>query len=40
MKVGDTITFYNDDFCTREMEVEVKDIKYYKTFREYLKMKH
>ena len=36
MKVDDTITFYNDDFIPREMIVTVKDIKYYRTFREYL----
>ena len=36
MKLGDTITFYNDDFIPREMIVTVKDIKYYRTFREYL----
>ena len=36
MKISDNITFYNDDFIPREITVRVKDIKYYRTFREYL----
>ena len=37
MNVGDTITFYNDDFNHRELKVIIKRISTYNTFEEYLR---
>ena len=37
MNVGDTITFYNDDFNHREIKVIIKRISTYNTFEEYLR---
>ena len=40
LKVGDTITFFNDDFdIHREFTVEVKKIKLFKSFEELLQKK-
>ena len=37
MNIGDIITFYNDDFNHREIQVKIIKIKYYKTFEIYLR---
>lgn len=37
MNIGDTITFYNDDFNHRELKVIIKRISTYNTFEEYLR---
>ena len=37
MNIGDTITFYNEDFEYREVTVKITKINNYKTFEKYLK---
>lgn len=37
LQVGDTITFFNEDFNYREFTVKVTKLTYYKTFEAYLR---